>query len=297
MCAVPTLSTTPIVGRRDPGEVARCGRCRGRPSRRRGTGSSASTRQHGERQPISLLNEPAGATVGAGAAEHLGEQVLGAGLAGRAGDADDGAAPGSRSTTRAGERGRARVWTSSTTTHGHALDGPGDQHGDRAGSTAAGARSRGRRRARRRRRRTGRPGRTSRESMTTGPSTTTASGRLRMPCDRPPVSSAISARDRAITRVTPRRLTAARAARSTVAVVERVHHAGDLLALLVALAGDQRRCRPARRSGDGRARSAARRSPTSTHLGRARRRGTAPRARRASRRGSRRGPRSAGCRR
>ena len=39
--------------------------------------------------PSSLLNEPAGATVGPSRRQQLGDEVLGGGLAGRAGDADD----------------------------------------------------------------------------------------------------------------------------------------------------------------------------------------------------------------
>ena len=82
--------------------------------------------------------------------------------------------------------------------------------------------------------------------MTTGRVTTAPASAP--PASPPPVTAAISAsgqRDHARTAVRSRR--GSQAARSTVAVVERVHDARDLLALLVALAGDERRCRrPAR---------------------------------------------------
>ena len=82
--------------------------------------------------------------------------------------------------------------------------------------------------------------------------------------------------------------------RRTVAVVERVHRAGDLLAGLVALAGDEHGVAgpgEADGGGDGR-------PPVADleHLGPVGR-GHVGRRRPAWRRGSRRGPRSAGCRR
>ena len=66
--------------------------------------------------PISPLSELTGATVSATDDEHGGEQVLGRGLARRAGDADD-AKLGGPVDDAARDPPKA-VWTSSTSTHG-----------------------------------------------------------------------------------------------------------------------------------------------------------------------------------
>ena len=114
----------------------------------------------------------------------------------------------------------------------------------------------------------------------------------RSPCSRAPVAAAISARVSGDHGAAPR---AARAAQ-LVAVVERVHDAGDLLARLVPLARDQQRRRRAAADG-ARPRSMARPAVADLeHLdGRPRRDGAGRRP--APRRGSRPGPPSAGCRR
>ena len=80
-------------------------RRRGRPSRARGSGCPRRPRSTVSGTPISLLNDPGGATGGPTAREHLREQVLGAGLARRPGDADDATRQPSRSSDAHGRAG------------------------------------------------------------------------------------------------------------------------------------------------------------------------------------------------
>src|SRR4051812_1735465 len=89
------------------------------------------------------------------------------------------------------------------------------------------------------------PGSTSRESLTTCPVTwTDGSG---MSCVCPPTTSAISARERAITSSS---LGLLDSFAKHLAVVERTDHPGDVLALLMALARDQHGV-PGPRAGHG----------------------------------------------
>lgn len=78
--AVPTLMTTPMSGGVMPHSQATCPRPRAPISATRKR-VAASTWQAVSGAPISLLNEPIGATVGLGGLEHLGDQVFRAGLA------------------------------------------------------------------------------------------------------------------------------------------------------------------------------------------------------------------------
>ena len=109
-CARPTLSTTPIRGCATRHSAAMW------PGPRADSSSTrcrvvASARSAVQGRPSSLLNDPGGATVGPERGEDGGEQVLGRGLAGAAGDADDRERPGrARDVVRgeAGQRGEDR---------------------------------------------------------------------------------------------------------------------------------------------------------------------------------------------
>ena len=150
MWAVPTLRTRPIRGGVRSGEVADVADAAGAHLQHEVPGVLGGA-QRGQRQADLVVERARRADGRRLALEHLGDEVLGAGLAGGAGERDDGAP--SRSTTcraRAPSAGCDVVHDD----RGHA-DGAGGQHGDRAGRDGRARRSRGRRRARRRRRRTG----------------------------------------------------------------------------------------------------------------------------------------------
>ena len=233
-CApTPTLSTTPTRGGAISAQVARCARRRGRPSPAPGTGSPR--RPAAPCAAAQLVVERAGAAPRSGraAASELGEQVLGGGLAGRAGQADDGQV---RAAGRA-PRGPARPSAAQRVVDDdrrHAVDRPGAEHRHRARrrppsaakscpSTFSPANATNRP-----------PGPTLRESNSTGPVTTRRPGRRRRACRRPPPRSrrASSGSSRPTRCRTARRSAAASSTRSS----NGMRLAGDLLAALVPLA-------------------------------------------------------------
>ena len=205
-------------------------------------------------RPSSLLKEPNGRDRRARGGEHLGEHVLGAGLALGAGQRDDPDVGQPRPASagparRARRRGRRRPRRAARC---RARTAP-----RRPRRRARRRRSRGRRRARRRSRRRARRRSATRLSRKAGPSTVDPASSWTAV---PPTTSAISGR--VIGDHRARQLLAQHDA-----VVEGVHRAGDLLAGLVALAGDHdgvagaaRARRPARSPRGGRRPRAARRA-------------------------------------
>src|SRR5690606_14341759 len=139
-------------------------------------------------------------------------------------------APSRRTTCRA--RAPRAAWTSSTTIAGTPTGREASTAAAPASTTAAAKSWPSTRSPTKATKRL--PGPASRESRTTGPVTwTDGSG---MSCVCPPTTSAISARERAITSSS---LGLLDGFAKHLAVVERTHHPGDVLSLLVALARDQ----------------------------------------------------------
>ena len=106
------------LGRSDPCTGTRCGRRRERPSPPPGTGSPARSGRPSTARPSSLLRLPTGATVGSGRLEHLGQQVLGRGLARRTGDRHHLSPPATARSTWSRASRPAASSGSSTTRHG-----------------------------------------------------------------------------------------------------------------------------------------------------------------------------------
>ena len=206
--------------------------------------------QDGQRQPELVVERPVGGDGRAEPREHLGQQVLGAGLPLRAGERDD----PDRSQPAQRWRGqvrRAPTITSSTTTAG-APTGPAGQHRRGAAVDRGRRRSRGRRRARPGPRRTARPAPPPGCRRRPVPATSTPSAS----------SWTVAADDLGDLRQGHRDHRAAQLLAQHVTVVEGVHGAVHLLALLVPLAGHHH-ARPRGPARETASRIAARRSPCS----------------------------------
>src|SRR5690606_29891724 len=179
--------------------------------------------------PISLLSEPGVKTVGAFCRSTWAMRSLVLVLPAEPVRATR-VAPSRRTTCRA--RAPRAAWTSSTTIAGTPTGREASTAAAPASTTAAAKSWPSTRSPTKATKRL--PGPASRESRTTGPVTRTdGSG---MSCVCPPTTSAISARERAITSSS---LGLLDGFAKHLAVVERTHHPGDVLSLRLALAGDE----------------------------------------------------------